>query len=227
MDLNNVKSNELLDNLLSASKAVAEKGKNYAEDMLNIPEGGVERENKIDGLKKGALASAVLFGLLGTKGGRSLTGKVIKIGGIAALGTAAYKGYQYWRNDRKGVSVHELTGVEAQDRSLLLISAMVSAANSDGKLDDNESSILKREILDMNLSKDLFDQVSQIVQQPLSVTELCDRISDDAIASEVYLAARIFIDDESSAAEQTYLNDLVDGLGLNQELVTALESQLV
>lgn len=227
MDLNNVKSNELLDNLLSASKAVAEKGKNYAEDMLNIPEGGVERENKIDGLKKGALASAVLFGLLGTKGGRSLTGKVIKIGGIAALGTAAYKGYQYWRNDRKGVSIHELTGVEAQDRSLLLISAMVSAANSDGKLDDNESSILKREILDMNLSKDLFDQVSQIVQQPLSVTELCDRISDDAIASEVYLAARIFIDDESSAAEQTYLNDLVDGLGLNQELVTALESQLV
>ena len=168
MDLNNVKSNELLDNLLSASKAVAEKGKNYAEDMLNIPEGGVERENKIDGLKKGALASAVLFGLLGTKGGRSLTGKVIKIGGIAALGTAAYKGYQYWRNDRKGVSIHELTGVEAQDRSLLLISAMVSAANSDGKLDDNESSILKREILDMNLSKDLFDQVSQIVQQPLS-----------------------------------------------------------
>ena len=86
MDLNNVKSNELLDNLLSASKAVAEKGKNYAEDMLNIPEGGVERENKVDGLKKGALASAVLFGLLGTKGGRSLTGKVIKIGGIAALG---------------------------------------------------------------------------------------------------------------------------------------------
>ena len=143
------------------------------------------------------------------------------------MGTAAYKGYQYWRNDRKGVSIHELTGVEAQDRSLLLISAMVSAANSDGKLDDNESSILKREILDMNLSKDLFDQVSQIVQQPLSVTELCDRISDDAIASEVYLAARIFIDDESSAAEQTYLNDLVDGLGLNQELVTALESQLV
>ena len=226
MDLNNVKSNELLDNLLSASKAVAEKGKNYAEDMLNIPEGGVERENKIDGLKKGALASAVLFGLLGTKGGRSLTGKVIKIGGIAALGTAAYKGYQYWRNDRKGVSIHELTGVEAQDRSLLLISAMVSAANSDGKLDDNESSILKREILDMNLSKDLFDQVSQIVQQPLSVTELCDRVSDDAVASEVYLAARIFIDDESSAAEQNYLNDLVDGLGLSQELVTALETEL-
>jgi len=227
MELNDIKSHELLDKLLTTSKEIAEKGKNYAEDMLNIPEGGEERETKLNNLKKGALASAVLFGLLGTKGGRSLTGKVIKIGGIAALGTAAYKGYKYWREDRIGVSVHKLEGIEAEERAMLLISAMVSAANSDGKLDDSESAILKREILGMNLSKDLFGPVSQIVEQPLSVAELCNRVSDDAVASEVYLSARLFIDEDSSEEELAFLNDLVEGLGLSQELVSALDSELV
>lgn len=227
MDNNEFKPVELLEKVLAASKEIAEQGKNYAEDALNIPDSGVERENKLDGLKKGAFATAVLFGLLGTKGGRSITGKAIKIGGVAALGAAAYKGYKYWRNHHGGIAVHQLKGIEAQDRAFLLIAAMVSAARADGKLDDDESALLKREILEMNLSKDLFDQLAQVVDNPLTAAELSARVSDDAIASEVYLAARIFIDDDSSESELAYLKDLVGGLGINQDLVAALDAELV
>lgn len=227
MESNEFKSINLLETLLSASKEIAKKGIDYAEDALSIPESGVERENKLDGLKKGAIASAVLFGLLGTKGGRSITSKAIKVGGIAALGTAAYKGYQYWRDNRAGQTVDQLSGLDAQDRALLLITAMVSAANADGKLDDSESALLKREILDMNLPKALFEQVAQIIDQPLSIDELSQRVNNDAQASEVYLAACIFIDDQASETEMAYLNDLIDALGLSAELIAALNASVI
>ncbi len=223
---NEFNSQELLEKMLTASKDIAEKGKNYAEDVLSIPESGGERQQKLDGLKKGAMATAVLVGLLGTKGGRSLTTKAIKIGSIAALGTAAYKGYKHWRNNDNVIHLHELEGDQTQDRAFLLISAMISAANADGKLDDEESALLKREILDMKLSKSLFSQVSEIVDQPLSASMLSSRVSDDAVASEVYIATRMFIDDDSSDLEQTYLKDLVTGLGLNDALVAALDAEL-
>ena len=227
MDSNEFKPHDLLEKILAASKDIAQKGKSYAQDALNIPEQGVERDSKIDGLRKGAIATAVLFGLLGTKSGRSITGKAVKIGGIAALGTAAFKGYKYWSENRPGVPVHELEGDEAQARAFLLIAAMVAAAHADGAFDDQESALLKREILDMNLSQSLLNDVAQIVDHPLTAVELCERITNDAMASEVYLASRIFIDCDSSDAELDFMNDLISGLGMSEELVAALDAELV
>ena len=219
---------ELLEKLLNISKEFAQKGQEFAEEKLDIPEGGEEREQMLDGLKKGAIASAVIVGLLGTKGGRSLTGTAIKVGGLAALGTAAYKGYQNWRKNSfdGAVPVHQLDGEEAEARSLLLIKAMVSAANADGKLDDEEQAMIKREILGMNLAKGLFEVVAQIIDQPLNPQELAAMVDDEGTASEVYLAAKILIDDNSSAAETAYLAELVAGLGMSAELVSELDKQL-
>jgi uncharacterized membrane protein YebE (DUF533 family) len=228
MEKNEFNSKELLNMILTTSKELAEKGNTYAQEVLDIPESGDERQQKLDGLKKGAIASAILVGLLGTKGGRSLTGKAIKIGSVVALGSAAYRGYQHWTNinDDHISPIYELNGKEAQERAFLLISAMVSAANADGKLDDNESAILKREILDMNLPKRLFEEVSAIVDQPLSASELSNRVHNQAVASEVYMAARILIDDDPSAIEIAYIKDLVLGLGLDANLLESLDAQL-
>jgi len=107
----------ILDSLLNVGKEYVEKGQSMAEEKLNIPDDGPEREVMLDGLKKGALASALIVGLLGTKGGRSLTGTAIKVGGLAALGTAAYKGYQNWKNTGDVMtSVHELEDSAAEQR---------------------------------------------------------------------------------------------------------------
>ena len=46
---------------------------------------------------KGAAAGGALALLLGSRGGRSLGGKALKIGTVAALGTLAWKAYHEWQ----------------------------------------------------------------------------------------------------------------------------------
>lgn len=218
---------ELLDKLLKAGKEYVEKGQTIAEEKLNIPESGEEREVMLDGLKKGALASALLVGLLGTKGGRSLTGSALKIGGLAALGTAAFKGYQNWQATGEVLpSVHELLDSAGEERGLLLIQAMVAAANADGRIDDEEQRKIKHQILEMSLPGELAITLENIIDSPLSAQELAQLVDDQATASEVYLATRLLIDDDSSAAEKMYRDSLVQALGLSVELVASLEAQV-
>jgi len=196
----------LLEELLSTTKQYVEKGQALAEQKLDIPESGEERAVMLQGLKKGALASAVLIGLLGTSGGRKLTKSAVKIGGIAALGkiggiaalgTAAYKGYKNWQEtgDVMGGDaaspVNELTGSDAEGRSLLLIEALVAAANADGKLDDEEQKAIKHQILEMHLPGEMAMTLENIIDSPLSAGELAQKVSSQAEASEVYIATNL------------------------------------
>jgi len=217
----------LLDKILSIGKDYAAKGQSIAEEKLNIPDDGEEREVMLDGLKKGALASALLVGLLGTKGGRSLTGSALKIGGLAALGTAAFKGYQNWRATGDVMtSVHELQGSDGQGRSLLLIQAMVAAANADGRIDDQEQAQIKHQILEMSLPGEIAIVLENIIDSPLSAQELAQLVSDQSVASEVYLATRLLIDENSSVKEKMYRDSLVAALGLPSELVSSLDAEI-
>ena len=104
-------SKQFIEELLAAGKKVAEKGQSIAEENLNLPTDPVERKAAVDGLKKGALVTGVLALLFGTKSGRALTGTAIKLGGVAALGTVAYKAYKNWKGDGlDGDSVTDLEG---------------------------------------------------------------------------------------------------------------------
>jgi len=221
----------VLDQILSVGKDYLQKGQEMAEDKLNIPEEGKDREVMLSGLKKGALASAVLVGLIGTKGGRKLTGVALRVGGIAALGTAAYKGYQHWLEQKKSegesaIAVHKLDENAAHLRAKLLISAMVSAANADGNIDDAEQQKLKHRILEMHLPEHLADDLEKIVDAPSDVKSLAAQVTDLETASEVYLASRLFIGEHSSVTERIYLEQLVAEMGIDAELVKALELQV-
>lgn len=219
--------NELLEKVLSAGKEYVEKGQTMAEAKLNIPEGGAEREVMLNGLKKGAIASMLLVGLLGTSGGRKITGTAIKLGGLAALGSAAFTAYKNWRASGDVFTpVHELDEAAAEDRGLLLIEAMVSAAHADGHIDDTELTKIKQELLAMHLPGELAIALENIMAAPLTAEELAQKVSDPVAASEVYLAARLLIDNKSSQQEQSYLKSLVNALGLHDELVAALEAQV-
>ncbi len=59
-----------LDELLKTGKDLAGKGQAIAEEKLQMPAEGAERDAKMDGIKKGAMAAGVLALLLGTKGYR-------------------------------------------------------------------------------------------------------------------------------------------------------------
>ena len=227
MSENQLNSQSLLDQILNVGKAYLQKGQEIAEQKLNIPEQGEERELMLNGLKKGALASAVLVGLIGTKGGRKLTGVALKLGSVAALGTAAYKGYQHWLGqkqdaDNAAIAVHELSETGAHERSKLLIMAMVAAANADGNIDDEEQKLLKHQILEMHLPSRLVVDLEKIIDSPADVQSLAAQVPNLEAASEVYLASRLFIGDHSSVTERMYLEQLVAEMGLDSDLVRSL-----
>jgi uncharacterized membrane protein YebE (DUF533 family) len=215
---------QLLEGLLATGKEYAEKGQAIAEQKLNIPSEGEEREVMLDGLKKGAIASAVLVGLLGTRGGRKLTGTAIKLGGLAALGAAAYTGYQNWQGEEEPEIVDAPTPNSAD--ASLIIKAMVAAANADGKVDDEELSTIKHKILEMHLSDADAQRLEKIIDSPLSAQELGRLVGGDVVAAEVYLAARLLIDEHSSLAEKMFLEDLVVALQLSHELCAELDKQV-
>jgi len=226
-ELANFDAKELLDKLLVRGRDYAEQGQAIAEEKLNIPESGAEREVMLDGLKKGALASAVLLGLLGTKGGRKLTGTAMRLGGIAALGTAAYKGYQKWQGGTQNVTpIHEIAADEAEQRGLLIIQTLVAAANADGKVDDDEQRRIKHELLEMHLPGELAMQLENIIDSPLSAQELASLVTDKATAAEVYIAARLLVDDDSSPSEKVFLEGLVSALDIDKEFKASLDSQV-
>lgn len=221
----------LLEQLLNTGKQYVEKGQALAEEKLDIPESGEERDAMLNGLKRGALASAVLVGLLGTKGGRKLTGKAIKIGGLAALGTAAYKGYNNWKQTGNVMGddnspVHELSDASAENRGLLLIEALVAAANADGKVDDHEQQAIKHKILELHLPGEMAMVLENIIDSPLSAGELAQKVSSSTEAAEVYVATSLLIGDDSSAAEKVYRDSLIAALGLAPELRKSLDSEL-
>ena len=78
----------IMEQMLQSSKELAQKGKDLAADKIGVPEeSSAERDAMVSGLGKGAVAGGVLALLLGTRLGRRLTGKALKYGSLAALGT--------------------------------------------------------------------------------------------------------------------------------------------
>ena len=107
----------------------------------------------------------------------------------------------------------------------LIIKALVAAANADGKVDDDELTTIKHTVLEMHLADDNAQTLVQIIDKPLSAQELGSLAEGDGQAAEVYLAARILIDEHSSLAEKTFLENLVTALGISHELCAELDKQ--
>ena len=87
----------LFDQLLQSGRELASKGQSLAEQKLNIPSGGPEREAALASMGKGATIAGVAALLLGTSAGRGLTGVAVKLGSLAAVGGLAYKAYRDWQ----------------------------------------------------------------------------------------------------------------------------------
>ena len=220
----------LLNDLLSKASDYASKGQAVAEQKLNIPDSGTERDAMLSGMKKGALASAVLVGLFGTKTGRSLTGTAFKLGSLAALGTVAYKGYQNWKSTgdplQSAQETMPISTDSSSEHSLLILKALVAASYADGHLDDNEIALIRRELIEMHLPESLAHEIEAVLESPISTAELASLVSNEQAASEVYVATRLIIGDGASAQEQGYLTDLTKALGMETALLASLDSEL-
>ncbi|MGB0845385.1 MAG: tellurite resistance TerB family protein [Thiolinea sp.] len=222
MDLNN-----FFDQVLQSGKEMARKGQNLAEDKLNIPAEGEQRDAMLSGLGKGAAAAGVLALLLGTKTGRKVTGTGLKIGSMAALGGIAWQMYNRWQQNQDDTAENRGTDTalpppaEQTPRldSETLLKAMVAAAKADGHVSEAELDFIRSKLADGDLGDNVNNLLLNELVKPLSATDIAALAGDDkAAAIELYLVSSLLIND-ANVAEEEYLNELQQALGLPDEAV--------
>lgn len=206
---------------------------------------GLASSGVLGGLAGGAVSGAVM----GNKKARKTAGTLLKVGGVAALGGLAWKAYQgYQASQGGGVSTgpespapsprdtrsrdpvwQGLTeerfalaqGQDAESNGVLLLQAMATAANSDGHLDVMERQRILQRADGLSLAPDEKALVFDLLNSPLSLAQLCERVDCPELASEVYLSSLLVIDHDAPEAK-LYLEALAFRLGLPSALVTQL-----
>jgi len=172
------------------------------------------REALRKGVGTGAAAGALLL-LLKSKSGR----KLAALGGLAGLGTVAYKAYQKnggkmpnWKQEVIGL----IKGPEAEARSEVILRAMIAAAKADGDISDAEMSFIK--------DHDEIDLGDILNQEPdaLQIAQLAD---SEQARREIY-AASCRIADGLNEKERDYLDNLAMALQLDPDLAALLETEV-
>ena len=225
-----------LDDLLKTGKEYANKGREIAEEKLQMPKEGEGRDATIDGMKKGAMAVGVLALLLGTGAGRRVTGSALKIGSLAAIGGIGWKAYQNWVNQKeeidqevkdmasnaKVIPINELGEEEANARSEILLKAMIAAAKADGHINKKEVAAIDEQIEKLGLTGDVANLMQAEIAKPLDVKEIAELAENSAIAAEIYLVSAVVTDKENSM-EREYLDSLAKAMKLPEGLVEQLQ----
>lgn len=222
----------ILDSLLEKSQEATRKGVALAEDKLDIPESGEQRDVMLDGLGKGAMAAGAVALLLGTRAGRKLTGTALKVGGLAAVGGIAYKTYTQWQSRQAGgaardtgTPVTELAQDAANERSQAIVRAMIAAARSDGHIDDVERQHIVAKIKSLGMEQDITSFLLGELDSGADARSIAALADSPEAAAEIYLASAMVIDFEDQK-ERDYMNELAKGLELDPELVRSLEQEI-
>ncbi len=194
---------------------------------------GAKRGISTDTLK-GAAMGGLAGLLLGSKQGRKLGGSALQIGGIAVLGGLAYKAWQNWEQQKAGNST--ANGAEAtaflpsqedarNELSITLLSAMISAAKSDGHIDATEQERIFAKIDDGDLSASEKGFLMDQIRKPLDLDAIAAKATTPELAAEIYAASLLAIDPDDPK-ETAYLNALASRLKLDNRLRASLETEI-
>ena len=148
------------------------------------------------------------------------TRKIAALGGLAALGTIAYRGHQRGNmpetfQDAIGL----LRGTAADERANILIKAMVAAAKADGVISPAE-----RELIMSHKDADL-DKLETLLSEPVEPDEIAALAKSDQMGAEIY-AVSCRVADGLNPAERDYLDRLAMGLRLDPEAAAAIETDI-
>lgn len=215
---------ELLQNAKSTD-AGSETGRNRSASGL------LSGGNVLDGAGGGMLAGGVMGLLMGNKKIRRTGGKVALYGGLAALGTVAYRAYSnYQKNQAQAPqgepqTVDRLPPRQVEQHSEAILLAIIGAAKADGHIDDRERELIDREIEKLSGNAQLTQWFDQELRTPLNPANIAKAASTPEMAAEMYLASK-FVVDEESFMEQAYLAELARQLKLEPALVNELDAQV-
>ena len=180
----------------------------------------------IDSLTKVG-GGAALGGILSMILGRSAS--LAKLGSLAVLGNLAYQAYQNYQKSQQSSqpkisenAFDVLNSSSHVDAGELILRTMIAAAAADGEITEDEKQIIANEA---GNNPELAQWLAQEIQNPISINEIARLVGNDtALASNVYLAARL-VSKDLSRKEIIFLADLAQALGLDDALVEQLEKQ--
>ena len=183
----------------------------------------------------GAGLGGLLGGLLG--GGSPMGGAPLSrsAGGtnyaaLASLGMMAFQAYQAWQRSQASApqeaprTVDLLAGPEAEEHSHAILRALIAAAKADGRIDDAEKQMISTEIGRHTDDPQLQQWLDDEVAKPLDANDVAQSATDPAMASEMYLASVMLVDDQQDA-ERNYLDELAAALQIDPQLQVHLEQQ--
>ncbi|MEM9624664.1 MAG: tellurite resistance TerB family protein [Pseudomonadota bacterium] len=180
----------------------------------------------------GALGS-VLGSLLGGGGG-SAAGGGLAGGLIGSLAKAAMSQMAGGGGGQAAASGFDLSRyasgqVESQkddnDRALVMIRAMLSAAKADGQIDAGEQERILGKLNDSGADQEMRQFVQDELRKPVDIDGLAAEVDSPHMATEVYTAS-LFAIDVDTPGEQAYMNQLATRLGLPATLVKQLHDSL-
>jgi uncharacterized membrane protein YebE (DUF533 family) len=171
--------------------------------------------------------------LLGSKDVRKLGGSALKMGGVAVVGGLAYKAWQNWQAQQSGqvsASTEKTTFLpdqktERDELGIVLLSAMIAAAKSDGHIDTTEQELIFEKIGSGNLSSEEKGFLMDQFRAPLDIHALAAKATSQERATEIYAASVLAIDPDDPR-EVDYLNRLSNRLGLDRDLRASIDTEV-
>jgi uncharacterized membrane protein YebE (DUF533 family) len=191
-----------------------------AGDFLRKDQVGSLSGAQIGGI--GAIAGALLGGGLGG---------AARGGAMAVLGTLALGALKRAQAQRTGqaeaapldqsVGQDEIQALAAPETERLLLAAMISAARSDGNIDQGEMQKIIGKISADDVTPEEKQFVLDQMSTPTDIAALAAQARQPAQAAQVYAASILAIDADSEQ-ERRYLADLAAALNLDPETVRHL-----
>ncbi|MGE3645498.1 MAG: tellurite resistance TerB family protein [Beijerinckiaceae bacterium] len=193
--------------------------------------------NGMGGGTGGLAVGGLLAMMLGGKGG---LGTLAKMGGLAALGMLAHRALQNYQASQKGSpapAAAQLADVpdhrqqlaapasDGQPFALSLIRAMISAANADGVITDDEKQVINAQLGTMELDEEGRAFVQNAVENPATAAQIAALADGPEQGVQLYLMSRLAINPDEES-EKAYLAQLAESLGLDADLVAHLEQQV-
>ncbi|MFK8250378.1 tellurite resistance TerB family protein [Ancylobacter terrae] len=192
-------------------------------------------------LAGGAAAGALVSLVLGSKAGRKLGKNAVALGGLALVGTLAYKAYQNYQDRQPAGSDAAPAPVPAQlpppespfnpaqapgELPRTLVRTMIAAALADGHVDAAERAAISAKLGEQVGAGGLGEAerfLAAELASPARVEDIAGAVTSPEEAAEVYVAALLAIDPDS-IAERAFLARLATALRLDPALTPHLEA---
>lgn len=186
-----------------------------ARTFLGKEQAGGMTGGQIGGI--GAAAGALLGGGLGG----AARGGALAILGTLAIGALRKSQEGGSASGQNAISDHEVATLTSPETEKLLLRAMISAANADGRIDPTEMRNILGKLDDASVTEAERETVLAEMDRPLTAQEVAAQVDSRAQAAEVYAAALIAID-VNTDAERAYLRQLAHALNLDTATIAHL-----